>query len=107
MSKTFTYTKVTSEYYLPYTDDWEQDGVDFHYEVSDEDLLPKVVDLVFDEFFYSKKTTDDTDLRKTLRESIKNFINRTDVLGQLIEVYEEDLKEIFKNEAFDNYNGRC
>lgn len=92
MSITFTYTKITGQYYLDYTDEWEEYGVDFDYEVSEDKLLDAVVDLLKDEYLKNMK-----------REEIETFIKDFDLLESLVESYIYELREMFEQEAFESY----
>lgn len=100
MSKKFTYTKITGHYYCQHSDDWEQDGIDFDYEVQDRDLLPEVVALVFKDYFGDIGFNEGD-----IKEGLAKMIEEQDLLDQLADNYEDTLKEIFKDEAMDWYNG--
>lgn len=100
MSKKFTYTKITGHYYCQHSDDWEQDGIDFDYEVQDKDLLPEVVKLVFNDYF------GDIGFKEgDIKEGLAKMIEEQDLLDQLADNYEDTLKEIFQDDAMDWYNG--
>ena len=104
MSKTFTYTKITGRYYLDYTDEWEEDGVDFEYEVDDDELLPEIVDLVFDDYFGDDKVVCDSEERtKDVKKRLKRLIEESDLIDIFADQYEDTLKEIFQDEAIDAY----
>lgn len=96
MSKTFTYTRITSQYYLDYTDEWEEDGEDFDYEVDDDKLMDAVIELIKRDFFGCKVSPD----------ALSDFIAETDILDRLVDNYEDELKAMFKQEAFDYYDYR-
>ena len=91
--KKFTYTKITGHYYCQYSDEWEEDGVEFDYEVEDDRLLDVVVDLLYYEQFEGKVT----------KEELIEFIEKFDLLDKIADGYEEQLKDIFEKEAFDSY----
>ena len=106
MSKTFRYTKITGQYYLDYTDEWEEDGVEFDYEVEDEDLLPVIVDLIFDAYFGDDKLVmKDKEFEKLLKQKLSTLIEENDLIGVIAEQYESTLKEIFEKEAMEFYKG--
>ena len=100
MSKKFTYTKITGHYYCQHSDDWEQDGIDFDYEVKDRDLLPEVVRLVFKDYFGDIGFNEGE-----IKEGLAKMIEEQDLLDQLADQYEDTLKEIFQDEAMDSYEG--
>lgn len=91
--KKFTYTKITGHYYCPYSDEWEEDGIEFNYDVEDDKLLDVVVDLLYYERFEGKVT----------KEELKDFIEEFDLLDKIADGYEDELKDIFEKEAFENY----
>ena len=105
MSKTFTYTKTTGHYYCQYSDDWEQDGVDFEYKVEDKDLLDEIVPMVIDEYFGEEKDFyADEKLWNSIKQKMKDLIYDNDLLDGLVERYEDTLKDIFYDEAIKAYS---
>jgi hypothetical protein len=105
MSKTFRYTKFTGHYYCQYSDEWEQDGVEFDYEVEDEDLLPEIVNLLFEDYFESDKNYCDNEKSvKAIKENLKRMVEESELIEVFADQYEETLKEIFEQEAMDFYN---
>lgn len=105
MSKTFRYTKFTGHYYCQYSDEWEEDGVEFDYEVEDRDLLPVIVDLVFEDYFESNELYCDNEaVVKTIKENLAKMISESDLIGTFADQYEDTLKDIFQDEALDFYN---
>jgi hypothetical protein len=105
MSKTFTYTKVTGHYYCQYSDDWEQDGVDFTYNVSDEKLLHKIVELIFEDYFGENDfIKQNKSQHKAIKENLKKMVQDNDLINHFVECYEETLKESFEEEAIEWYN---
>lgn len=106
MSKTFNYEKVTGHYYCNYSDDWEEDYVDFEYEVEDDDLLPEIVDLLFDDYFSDDKLIcESKERKKEVKERLKRLIDENDLVEVFADQYEDTLKEIFEEAALDWYNG--
>lgn len=104
MSKTFTYTKFTGHYYCQYSDEWEEDGVEFDYEVDDEDLLPAIVDLLVDDYFMDDNgVMRNEELRKAVKERLSKLIEENDLVEPLADQYEDTLKEIFQDKAMDSY----
>lgn len=105
MSKTFRYTKFTKYHYCEFSDEWEEDGVEFDYEVEDKKLLPIIVNLVFEDYFESDAVyCDNKDVVKAIKENLKRFIEESDLIGVLADQYEDNLKEIFQEEAMEFYN---
>ena len=105
MSKTFKYTKFTGHYYCQYSDEWEEDGIEFDYEVEDDELLPEIVDLVFEEYFGDDKAICESEERANdVKERLMLLIEENDLIGAFADEYEETLKDIFEKEAMEWYN---
>lgn len=106
MSKTFRYTKITGQYYLDYTDEWEEDGIEFDYEVEDEELLSEIVDLVFEDYFADDKVVCNSEEKtKAVKENLRRLFEENDLIGVISEQYESTIKEIFEKEAMEFYKG--
>ena len=104
MSKTFRYTKITGHYYCPHSEDWEEDGVEFDYEVEDEKLLPYIVDFMFDDYFSEDKVViKNEEFRDLVKSKLKALIENKNLVGVFAENYEKQLKEIFMKEALEFY----
>lgn len=99
MSKKFRYTKFTKYHYCEFSDEWEEDGVEFDYEVEDEDLLPEIVDLVFEEYFSDRDYNEDL-----VKEKLQTIIYENDLIVTFADQYEERLRDIFEKEAMEWYN---
>ena len=106
MSKTFRYTRVMSRAYDSYRDSYEDDGVEFDYYVSNEELLPVIVNILFEDYFEkNKQIAENKELIKSVKASIKEMVTVNDLLDIFVEAYEDDLKEIFRDDAMDWFNG--
>lgn len=102
MSKKFTYTKFTKYCYCGYSDEWEEDGIEFDYEVEDKDLLPVIVDLLFEDYFGKNELyCNNKEIVKSLKENLTKMIKESDLIETFADQYEDELKEIFKKEALD------
>lgn len=99
MSKKFTYKKLTKCHYCSYSDEWEEDGIEFEYEVEDDDLLYILTEYVYYDYFDS--------CCERLKENIEQFIKENDLIGTLADCYEDKLKEYFKSEAMYYYKEHC
>ena len=89
--KTFVYTKIVDRYYCEYSDEHEEEEFEFEYTVSDQELREAVVDCVNEYYFEGKLN----------KKHFKNFIRDADILDELVEIFEDELKEYFKEEAFE------
>lgn len=104
MSKTFTYTKFTGHYYCQYSDEWEQDGIEFQYEVPTSHLLDALVDILYDQYFGDEElVSKNKEFEKLLREKLKMLIEEQDMIDLLVDGHEDYLYEIFRDEALDYY----
>lgn len=105
MSKTFKYTKITGHYYCMANNEWEQDGVDFDYEVENNKLLPLIVDLLFYDYFGNDKVICNSEKKKqAIKEKLKKIIDDSDLVVTFADQYEDVLKEYFEEEAMDWYD---
>lgn len=105
MSKVLKYTKITGQYYLHHSDEWEYDGVDFEYEVEDDDILPEIVRFLFRDYFLSdKEIAKDEERKKSIKEKLKALIVENDLIGWFADIYEDELHDIFEKEAMEFYN---
>lgn len=86
--KTFTYTKITSSH------GDEDYGYEFDYTVEREDLLDAVVDIAYRAYFSNC-------LWAAVKDNIRRFIIDTDILDELVDYYEDELKDYFKQKAFE------
>ena len=95
MSKKFTYTKITGHYYCQHSEEWEEDGVEFDYEVPNYELIKEIMPLVMKEYFEGQEQVEDM---------VREFIVSNDLVDFFAERYEDELHEIFQDEAFDYFN---
>lgn len=102
MSKTFKYFKKTGEI-RGRDGEWDGDeGFGFEYEVEDEKLLEAVVDLVYEDYFMKTELADRCDYSIAVKRGLKKFIEDNDNLDELVEDYEDELKDYFEEEALDS-----
>ena len=84
----FTYTKITGHYFCKASDEWEEDGIEFTYEPKMEQLTSALQPIIEKEYgFMAWQMIDDLDL-----------------IEEVAERYEEELKDIFEQEAMEWYN---
>jgi hypothetical protein len=96
MSKTFNYTKVTEVGEVCGSN--EEFGEKFDYEVSDNQLLEALVDIIWADYF--RLVNSDICF---LKEVIKKFIINEDLLETLVDRNEEYLHDYFESEALQWY----
>ena len=85
---TFKYTKITNTYYLSDTDEWEEDGIEFTYEPTYQQLKQEVKELITRDY----------------GESSWSMIDELDLVECVAQFYEVELKDIFEQEAMEWYN---
>ena len=84
----FTYTKITGSCYLEQTDEIEEFGDEFEYEPTIYELERELQPLIERDYgFWAWQMIDDLDL-----------------IEEVAERYEEELKDIFEQEAMEWYN---
>ena len=84
----FTYTKITGHYFCKASDECEEDGIEFTYEPTREQLTSALQPIIEKEYgFMAWQMIDDLDL-----------------IEEVAERYEEELKDIFEQEAMEWYN---
>ena len=104
MSKTFTYTKIVKECYLENSDEFEYEGIDFDYEIEDSDLIDAVSFLVYQDYFNSGELSCEVRYVDKVNKGIRQFIEDNDLLEELVERYEDELKEYFEEDAMNYYD---
>ena len=85
MEKTFTYHDINDD--------------EFVYIADNEELLDVVVDFVYEVHFGADKSLEVEPIKK----GIKSFIEENDLLDKLVDDYESDLKDYFRDIAYDEY----
>lgn len=93
--KTFTYTKIISSH------GDEDYGDEFDYTVEREDLLDAVADIAYRRYFSDCLWVVNKDNLKRFISEFKRFISDTDILDELVDYYEDELKDYFKEKAYE------
>lgn len=91
MSKIFTYGKIKNQVNLVDSDEFEDYADEFEYEVEDEDLLNAIIELVNSYYFNNRIKGKD----------LKNFLRDLDVLDELFDMFEDELKDYFEERAME------
>ena len=101
MSKTFRYTRVTSRAY----DNCEEDGVEFDYRVDNEELLPAIVNILFEDYYEDNhQIIESKELTEAVKEGIRKMVKDNELIDTFADIYEDWLKEVFRNDAMDWFN---
>ena len=103
MSKKFIYTDVNERVYLEGTDEYEDFGEDFEYIVEDEELLKKIVNIVYRDYFSDLGIEDRPDYVAAVKRGLKDFIEDNNNLDELADDYEDELRDLFMDDAFSTY----
>lgn len=98
MSRFLKYNFVVAIY------DGEEECEEFEYEVTDKEVLDAVSYLIYSDFFVKTQLSDRCDYSFAVRCGIEKFINNFDFLEEVIESYEDEIKEIFEVEARERFN---
>lgn len=101
MSRTFTYNRTTSQYWDYENDEEYSSGEDFDYEVEDEEISEALTEILYQDYFCDKGVDWGDTLKPLLKRSISELIYYTDILEELADYYEEQLKEYFEYDAFN------
>lgn len=97
---TLTYTNIMSDGFIAGSDEFEEYGEDFEYEVDDEEITKALANILFRHCF--RKVPNITSEQKVaMKKGIEKIINQVD-LDELAENYEYDLKDYFRRQAFES-----
>lgn len=103
MGKVFNYTTTGRSFYDSLTDEFVEEGRDFQYEVSWQDVKEALVNIIFNRFFRPVPTMmAKKENVKKCKAAIEKFIFDTDIEEYLVDAMEEDLKEYFEADAIES-----
>lgn len=100
MSKTLRYTKITGSYYSDICGN-EYEGDDFDYKVDDSSATKAIVEFLYMDYFREYNFSEEA--QKKIKELLFCIIEDNYILDELLETYEEKLKDYFADEAFQSY----
>jgi hypothetical protein len=107
MEKIFKYQFTTGSFCLEDSDEMEYAYEDFEYSPLEDDLQDAIVEEVYYDYFIGKNRQMFTDTQRfEIKRSIKNLIDDIDGWQKVANLYEEELKEVFKDEAYEEYKSR-
>lgn len=98
MEKTFYYTKITESTYNESLYEWEDYGDEIAYTVGTSDLRWALAHILYDEYM-SKEV--DKSQRQIIIPILNRMLDNFDLVDELVETYEEELKEYFEEEALN------
>lgn len=107
MEKTFTYQFETQGYYLESSDEYEYDYDEYEYTVCGEKLETAIVNELFYCYFNEKERfLFSADQIATIKKALKNLTDDNDNWEALADDFESDLKEVFRDDAYEEYKNR-
>jgi hypothetical protein len=101
MSKVFKYEKIIGKFLLEDTDEYEEIAEEFDYEVEDKRLFEALADCIYRCYFKDTDLAYRVDYLKNVTKGIEKFIKDACNLYDLVEVFEEELKNYFEEEAME------
>jgi hypothetical protein len=104
MSKTFYYTAIKEVVYLEDSDEYEEFGEDFEYEVEESQLVDAMVNILFREYYGKTEISDYCEYTDIVKKGLKGIIEDSCSIEKLAEDYEDKLKEYFKEDAMEYYD---
>jgi hypothetical protein len=99
MERTYTYQFQTRQYGDEY------DYNEYEYTVEDSDLKTAIVDELFYTYFKEKEMFD-TNQILVIKKALKNFTDDNDNWEELANDFESELKEYFRDNAYEEYKNR-
>lgn len=102
MEKTYTYQFKTRQHYIASSDEYEYDYDEYEYTVENGDLKDAIVDELFDTYFKEKEMFD-TNQIIVIKKALRNLTDDNDNWEDLAEDFEDELKECFKDDAYEEY----
>lgn len=95
-----TYTDIKSQGYISGSDEYEEYGEDFDYEIDDEEVRECLAKYIYSQEFKPMFLNEDKGMKKLLINAIVNIIHNYDMQDKLEDDCYEIIKECFKKEAF-------
>ncbi len=78
------------------------DGENYEYDASRNEILEALADIVFDEYFKGDHVAGFGTIQKRLKALIDDY----DLLDEMFENYEEEVKDYFEDEAYYEWKQR-
>ena len=97
--KTFTYTRITDQAYLEYSDEYEEFGDEFDYDASDAEMIPLIARYLYTDYYADIPTVNFKDMYDNLVKMIEDL----DLVDTLSDVYYDNLKWDLEDTARENY----
>ena len=94
-----TYTMPTSSGYLSSSDEYDDFGEDYDYEISDDDLREALSELLYELYFLTLPDN----VSASVKKAIGRLILDNDLEGKLCEQFADKIKDYFKNKALASW----
>jgi hypothetical protein len=107
MEKTFTYQFTTKEYYIASSDEYECDYDEYEYTACGEELKDAIVDELFYCYFReSERKLFNANQVCIIKKALKSFTKENGNWEELANDFESELKEHFRDDAYEEYKNR-
>lgn len=107
MEKTFTYQFTTKEYYIASSDEYECDYDEYEYTVENDELETAIVDELFYNYFKKEERLKfSVNQMCAIKNALKNLTDDNDNWEDLADDFESELKEYFRDDAYEEYKNR-
>ena len=97
--KTFTYTRITDQAYLEYSDEYEEFGDEFDYDASDDEMIPLIARYLYTDYYADIPNVNFKDIYDNLVKMIEDL----DLVDKLSDDYYDRLKWDLEDTARESY----
>lgn len=108
MERTYTYKFETREYYLASSDEYEYDYDEYEYTPEDDELCSAIIECVYETYFekIAKKNKWDNGTKRAIKKGLFTYTEDNDNWEDLADDFESELKEYFRDDAYEEYKNR-
>lgn len=108
MERTYTYKFETREYYLASSDEYEYDYDEYEYTPEDDELYSAIIECVYEAYFekISKEKKWDNETKRAIKKGLFTYTEDNDNWEDLADDFESELKEYFRDDAYEEYKNR-
>lgn len=105
MEKTFTYEFETRGYFLENSDEYEYDYDKYEYAPEYDALFYAIIECVYDTYFgkIEKENKWDYSTIRAIKKGLWTYTEDNNNIKQLANDFESELKEYFKEDAYQEY----
>lgn len=108
MERTYTYKFETREYYLASSDEYEYDYDEYEYTPEDDELCSAIIECVYETYFekIAKENKWDNGTKRAIKKGLFTYTEDNDNWEDLADDFESELKEYFRDDAYEEYKNR-